>query len=60
MKDMAKKLANVLVNYSLGVKPGWEVAINTTPLAEPLIKEVLKEVLKAKAHPKTKRRDARG
>ena len=53
MKDMAKKLANVLVNYSLEVQPDWEVAVNTTPLAEPLIKEILKELLKAKAYPKT-------
>ena len=53
MKDMAKKLAKVLVNYSLNVQEKWRVAINTTPLAEPLIKEILKEILKAKAHPKT-------
>ncbi len=53
MKDIAKKLAKVLVNYSLNVQEGWRVAVNTTPLAEPLVKEIIKEILKTGAHPKT-------
>ncbi|MFN2145668.1 MAG: aminopeptidase [Anaerolineales bacterium] len=42
-----KKLADVLVNYSVEVKPGEMVYINSSIVAMPLLKEVYKHVLKA-------------
>ena len=45
------KLANLLVNYSISVKPGQKVAIQGTALAEPLIRAVYAEILKAGGHP---------
>lgn len=45
------KLADVLVNYSLGIQPGWKFAIQTTPLAEDLALAVYQEALKQGAHP---------
>ena len=47
------KLANMMVNYSVGVKPGDKVAITGDSLAEPLIKAVYREVLKAGGFPFT-------
>ncbi|MCK4739246.1 MAG: aminopeptidase [Deltaproteobacteria bacterium] len=47
-----KKLAGILVNFSVKVKRGDVVAINaSTELAKPLVLEVYKAVLLAKAHP---------
>src|SRR5438874_8733330 len=46
-----EKMAEVLVRYSLGVQPGWQVGIVTTPLALPLIAAVYRQVLAAGAHP---------
>ncbi len=42
-----KKLADVLVNYSVGVKPGDWVELSGNILAEPLINEVYRQVIKA-------------
>ncbi|HEY8667819.1 MAG TPA: aminopeptidase [Tepidisphaeraceae bacterium] len=46
-----EKLASVLVNYSVGVKPGQIVRINGGAIAEPLIVELYRRVLAAGAHP---------
>lgn len=46
-----EKLADVLVNYSVAVKPGDKVAISSTFLAEPLLKELYRKVLQAGGHP---------
>jgi aminopeptidase len=46
-----QKLADLLVNYSVGVKPGEKVFINASALAEPLVKEVYVKVLEAKGNP---------
>ncbi len=45
------KLAQVLVNYSLEIQPGWLFAIRTNPLAEDLTLAVCVEALKKGAHP---------
>jgi len=39
------KLADMLVNYSVAVKPGDKVAIRGSTLAEPLMREVYIKVL---------------
>lgn len=44
------KLADVLVNYSVKVKPGEWVLINASIKAEPLANEVYKKVIQAGAH----------
>jgi len=46
-----EKLAQVLVNYSVGVKPGDKVMIQSGAIAAPLVKAILAEVLKAGGHP---------
>lgn len=45
------RMAKVLVEYSLGVQPGWMVTIETSYAALPLVQAVYREVLKAGAHP---------
>ncbi len=45
------QLADVLVNYSLAVKPGDRVALSGSTLAEPLLKALTKHVLLAGGHP---------
>jgi aminopeptidase len=45
------KLADVLVNYSLGVQPGQLVRLKGPPTTEPLIAELYRQVLAAGAHP---------
>ncbi|MBN2503094.1 MAG: aminopeptidase [Anaerolineales bacterium] len=44
------KLAQVLVNYSLNIQPGDELAIMTTPVADELNLAILKEAVLAGAH----------
>src|SRR6516164_2709555 len=44
------KLAEVLVNYSVGVKPGQLVRISGPSIAEPLVVEVYRQVIKAGGH----------
>src|SRR5687768_6973918 len=46
-----EKLAEVLVGYSVGVKPGQLVRISGPPLASPLIIEIYRRVLLAGGHP---------
>lgn len=48
-----QKLAELLVNYSVAVKPGDKVFINSSSLAEPLIREVYTKVLQAGGNPFT-------
>ena len=45
-----RKLAELLVNRSLDVQPGWQVVIRTTPLARPLLTEVAKAVARREAY----------
>ena len=45
------KLAQVLVNYSVGVKPGQLVRIAGSAVAAPLITEIFREVIKAGGNP---------
>src|SRR5919197_2789744 len=45
-----EKLAKVMVNYSLELKPGQKLWLRTTPLAEELNLAVYEEAVKAGAH----------
>ena len=45
------RMAQTLTHYSLGVQPGWTVAINGGPAAMPLVLAVYRSVLEAGAHP---------
>ncbi len=45
------KLAEVLVHYSVSVRPGDRVYVQGSSLAEPLLKALLVEILKAGGHP---------
>jgi aminopeptidase len=52
MKDIRlKKLAQILIDYSLQIKPNDILMINGSPLATPLIKEAYKTALQRGAHP---------
>lgn len=52
MTDLrTEKLAGLLVNYSVAVRPGDRVAINGSATSEPLLKSIYAEVLKAGGHP---------
>ncbi|HEX8227794.1 MAG TPA: aminopeptidase [Chloroflexia bacterium] len=46
-----ERMAKVLVQYSLGVQPGWVVTIDTTTAAIPLVQAAYLEVLRAGGHP---------
>lgn len=46
-----EKLADVLVNYSVGVKSGQSVRITGSPVAQPLIVELYRKVLEAGGNP---------
>src|SRR5262245_7248664 len=46
-----EKLADVLVNYSVGVKPDQIVRINAPTIAAPLVVEIYRKVLAAGGHP---------
>ena len=46
-----EKLADLLVNYSVGVQKGDKVAIDSSVPAEPLVKAVYAKVLQAGGHP---------
>jgi aminopeptidase len=48
-----EKLAELLVNYSVAVKPGDKVAIQGESLAEPLLKAIYTKVLQAGGNPYT-------
>ncbi|HZK82078.1 MAG TPA: aminopeptidase, partial [Humisphaera sp.] len=45
------KLAGVLVNYSIGVRPGQIVRIAGAAIAQPLIVELYRKVIEAGGHP---------
>ena len=45
-----RELAELLVNRSLDVQPGWQVLIRTTPLARPLLTEVAKAIARREAY----------
>ena len=46
-----EKLAHLLVNYSVAVRPGDRVVIEGETVAEPLLREVYAKVLQAGGHP---------
>ena len=48
------KLANLLVTYSLELKPGQVVRIDAGTVAAPLAREVYREALRAGANPRTR------
>jgi len=50
MDPRIAKLAKVLVNYSIALKPGDQFVLRTTPLAEELNLAVYEEAIKAGAH----------
>ena len=52
MEDIRiKKLADLMVNYSIGVQPEQKVVIEGSSAAAPLLKELYVQVLKAGAYP---------
>jgi len=52
MQDVRiEKMAELLVNYSVGIKSGDKVAIQGEILAEPLLKAIYTKVLQAGGHP---------
>src|SRR5437588_8466867 len=54
MTDMRLQcMAQVLVRYSLAIKKGDRLAIQTGPAAAPLVREVVREALRAGAYPET-------
>ena len=46
-----QRMARVLVQYSLGIKKGDRLGVETTSLGMPLAREVVREVVRAGAHP---------
>ncbi len=48
-----QRMAQVLVQYSLGLKKGDRFAIQTGPNAAPLVREVVREAIRAGAYPET-------
>jgi aminopeptidase len=46
-----QRMAQVLIRYSLGIKPGERLGIRTQPSAAPLVREVVREAIHAGAHP---------
>ena len=43
--------ARLLVERSLGVQPGWQVLIRSTPAARPLLEEVMRLIARKGAYP---------
>jgi aminopeptidase len=43
--------ARLLVERSIGVRPGWEVLIRSTPLARPLVEAVTEQIARLGAYP---------
>lgn len=46
-----EKLADVLVNYSVAIRPGDRVLVQGSPIAEPLLKAILVKVLQVGGYP---------
>ncbi len=51
MRNVYAKYAKLLINYSLKLKKGDRLLVQSTYLAEPLLREIHKEALKAGAYP---------
>lgn len=43
--------AKLIVERSVGVQPGWQVLVQTTPLARPMFEEVIRLIARAGAYP---------
>src|SRR5919204_4383323 len=43
--------ARLLVDRSVGVQPGWQVLIRSTPLARPLVEAVIEQIARGRAYP---------
>ena len=43
--------ARLIVERSLGVQPGWQVLVRTTPVARPLVTELVRLVAQRGAYP---------
>jgi aminopeptidase len=54
MDARVAKLADLLVNYSLELRPGQVVRIDGGTIAAPLVREIYREALAAGAHPRTR------
>jgi aminopeptidase len=54
LQDIYKKYANLLVEYSLGLKAGDKLFINSTYLAEDLVRHVYRRALEVGAYPELK------
>lgn len=50
MNPILEKYANLLVNYCVEIKPGDQLLVKSTTLAEPLIREVYRQAVRAGAH----------
>lgn len=46
-----EQYARLLVERCVGVKPGWQVLVQSTPLARPLLEQVARELGRAGAYP---------
>ena len=49
-----EKLAKVLIHYSLGIQPGDNLLISSSPAAAPLVREAYREAIRAGAHVATR------
>ncbi len=46
-----RQYADLLLDWSLGVQPGWQVVLRGNPLARPLIEELLSGLARRQAYP---------
>jgi aminopeptidase len=46
-----REYARLIVERSLDVKPGWQVLIRSSPLAQPLLEEVVRSIARRGAYP---------
>jgi aminopeptidase len=51
MDPRVEAYAQLLVGRSLDVQPGWQVWINSSPLARPLVEQVVSEIARRGAYP---------
>jgi aminopeptidase len=51
MDDRVRAYAELLVDYCLKVRPGWQILVRATPLAQPLIQELARVVARREAFP---------
>lgn len=52
MKDVrVEQYAKLLVDRCVDVQPGWQVVVQTSPLARPLLEEVVRAIAKRGAYP---------